>query len=92
SNRFVMFTENQLRQQLLRKIEQLPPDKLRDVIDYIIFLENSVSEPAEKYIPLQEQGKTSDDFIDEVLYTPDEVFNELYNRLEKHYGVDLKTL
>ena len=90
-----MFTENQLREQLLRKIEQLPADKLQDINDYINFLENSVNEPSEAYVTMQDSETDSVTAIDassEDLYTPDEVFNELYSRLEKHYGVDLRTL
>ena len=90
-----MFTENQLREQLMRKIEQLPADKLQDINDYINFLENSVNEPSEAYVTMQDSETDSVTAIDassEDLYTPDEVFNELYSRLEKHYGVDLRTL
>lgn len=105
-----MHTENELREQLMRKIKQLPADKLQDVNDYINFLENSVNETSKEYVV---DSQTMDDEIDEKsleewykdvdysnrkykpgekTYTVDEVFDELYNRLEKHYGVDLRKL
>ena len=90
-----MLTENQLREQVMRKIEQLPADKLQDINDYINFLENSLNESLKEYISLQNtetDSVTATDTLPEELFTPDEVFKELYDRLEKHYGVDLRTL
>ena len=84
-----MFTENQLREQLLRKIEQFPADKLRDIHDYINFLENSVNEPSEAYVT---DTQTMDDEVDEKSleewFKDVDYSNREYKPGEKTYTLD----
>ncbi|MGI6049113.1 MAG: hypothetical protein ACOYEG_14085 [Petrimonas sp.] len=84
-----MLTENQLREQLMHKIKQLPADKLRNINNYINFLENSVNESSEEYVADTQtinneiDEKNLEDWFNHVDYS-----NREYQPGEKTYTVD----
>lgn len=98
-----MSTENQLRKQLQRKIEELPTEKLRELSDYIGFLDNAVSEPPETYVAKELEDNLEETFKNtdysnreykpnENTRTINEVFDGITDMMSAHYGMDMRKL